>query len=118
MRRSKADLVRGWLEKARRDLTIAKKELDSKEPFTDIVCFHSQQAAEKYLKAYLLWEVIEFPRTHTLEDLVLLAGQKYPAFSGLKDSVAALTPYAVEARYPEFEEPRLEDARGAVKIAK
>ena len=117
MKRGKADLIRGWLEKARRDLVIAKKELDSERPFTDIVCFHAQQAAEKYLKAYLLWEGIEFPKTHTLEDLVLLAGQRDPTFLALKDSVAILTPYAVETRYPEFEEPRVEDAKEAVEIA-
>lgn len=48
---------------------------------------------------------------------MLLAEQKDPIFSAIKDVVAILTPYAVEARYPEFEEPRLEDAREAVEIA-
>lgn len=105
MRRSKADLVRGWLEKARRDFLTAQNELNSAEPFTDIVCFHAQQAAEKYLKGYLIWQEIDFPRTHVLEDLVLLAGQKDPDFLGFKDEVATLTPYAVEARYPELRNP-------------
>ena len=31
--------------------------------------------------------------------------------------MAILTPYAVETRYPEFEEPRVEDAKEAVEIA-
>lgn len=117
MKKSKADLVRGWLEKARRDLKVALNELRGSEPFTDIICFHAQQAAEKYLKAYLTWHEIEFPKTHALEDLVLLAGQKDPAFLALKDEVALLTPYAVETRYPEFEEPLLEDAKEAVQVA-
>ena len=44
MRRSKADLVRGWLEKARRDLKVALDGLSESEPFTDIVCFqHDRQ---------------------------------------------------------------------------
>jgi len=118
MRKSKADLVRGWLEKARRDLETAVRQLKMTEPFTDIVCFHAQQAAEKYLKAYLTWQESDFPRTHVLEDLVLLAAQKEPEFLSLKDEVTLLTPYAVEARYPEFEEPLLEDAQEAVRIAK
>lgn len=118
MRKSKADLVRGWLEKARRDLETAVRELNQAKPFTDIVCFHAQQAAEKYLKAYLIWKEFEFPRTHVLEDLVLLAAQKEPEFLNLKDEVTLLTPYAVETRYPEFEEPLLEDAQEAVRIAK
>ena len=86
-------------------------------PFTDIICFHAQQAAEKYLKAYLVWNGIEFPKTHTLEQLVLLAAQKEPELLNLKDEVALLTPYAVETRYPEFEEPLLEDTKEAVGIA-
>ncbi|MCK4598733.1 HEPN domain-containing protein [Candidatus Bipolaricaulota bacterium] len=118
MKNSKADLVRGWLEKARRDLLTAERGLNSAEPFTDIVCFHAQQATEKHLKAYLLWHGIEFPRTHALEDLVLLAAEKDADFALHKDEVTMLTPYAVETRYPEFEEPLLEDAREMVRIAR
>lgn len=115
--KSKADLVRGWLEKARRDLVTAQNGLSASEFFTDVVCFHAQQAAEKYLKAYLVWHEIEFPRTHALEDLVLLAAERESAFLGLKDRVLVLTPYAVETRYPEFESPTIIDARAAVDIA-
>ena len=118
MTNTKADLVRGWLEKARRDLLTAERGLDSAEPFTDIVCFHAQQATEKHLKSYLLWHEIEFPRTHALEDLVLLAAEKDAGFALHKDDVTKLTPYAVEARYPEFEEPLVEDAREMVRIAR
>jgi HEPN domain-containing protein len=117
MRKTKSDLVRGWLEKARRDLVIAEKELASASPFTDIVCFHAQQAAEKYLKAYLVWHGISFPKTHALEDLALLAAQQDADYLTLKDTVVVLTPYAVEARYPEFDEPLLDDAERVVQIA-
>lgn len=117
MRKDKIDLVQGWLEKAQRDLYVALRELSSSKPLTDITCFHAQQAAEKYLKAYLVWVEIDFPKTHVLEQLVLLAGQKDPEFLMLKDEVSLLTPYAVETRYPEFEEPSLEDAKEAVQVA-
>jgi len=118
MRKSKTDLVRGWLEKARRDFLTAQAGLDSATPFTDIICFHAQQATEKHLKAYLLWHELDFPRTHALEDLVLLAAQKDADFLVLKDEVTMVTPYSVEARYPEFEEPLLEDARKIIDIAR
>ena len=117
MKKSKIDLVQRWLKKARRDLIVALNELSRSEPLTDIICFHAQQAAEKYLKAYLVWAEIDFPKTHVLEQLVLLAGQKDPGFLTLKDEVPLLTPYAVETRYPEFEEPLLEDAQEAVQVA-
>jgi len=92
MKKSNVDLVRNWLEKARRDLITAKNGLHSSEPFTDIICFHAQQAGEKYLKAYLVWQKIDFPRTHSLEDLILLATQKDSSFSGLIENVGILTP--------------------------
>ncbi len=115
MRKNKIDLVKGWLEKARRDLITAQKNLASENPFTDIICFHSQQAAEKYVKAFLLWEEVPFPKTHAIEDLILLAAQKDSSFLKLKQLSTELTPYAVETRYPEFEAPLLKDAEKAIQ---
>ena len=115
--KNKIDLVVGWIKKGERDLKVAMRELAQQEIFTDVVCFHAQQAAEKYLKGYLVWLDIEPKRTHDLEDLVLLAGTKDKKILGLKDMLAELTPFAVESRYPEFEEPSLEDTKRAIKIA-
>ncbi|RLI88759.1 MAG: hypothetical protein DRO65_04720 [Candidatus Altiarchaeales archaeon] len=115
--KNKIDLVVGWIKKGERDLKVAMRELAQQEIFTDVVCFHAQQAAEKYLKGYLVWLDIEPKRTHDLEDLVLLAGTKDKKILGLKDTLAELTPFAVELRYPEFEEPSLEDTKRAIKIA-
>jgi HEPN domain-containing protein len=53
MKKSKKDLTQGWIEKAKRDLLTAQRELNDEEPFTDIITYHAQQAAEKYLKGYL-----------------------------------------------------------------
>jgi hypothetical protein len=78
----------------------------------------SPTGGRKILRAYLVWQEIEFPRTHALEDLVLLASQKEPDFLGLEEEAASLTPYAVETRYPEFEEPSVEDARESIEIAR
>ena len=117
MKKSKDDLVSNWLWKARRDLLTAKNGLHSSEPFTDIICFHAQQAGEKYIKAYLVWQEIEFPKPHSLEDLILLATQKDPSFSSLTEDASVLTPYAVEICYGESEEPVLEDMEEAVEVA-
>lgn len=117
MKKRKIDLVKSWLEKAKRDLITAKNILNSPEPFSDIICFHAQQAVEKYIKAYLVYQEIEFPKTRTLEDLILLASQKDPSFLEFKDLLSELTPYAVEIRYPEFLEPALSDAEEAIRIA-
>jgi len=117
MKKSNSDLVKNWLEKARRDLTTAKNGLAYSEILTDIICFHAQQAGEKYLKAYLIWQAVDFPKTHSLEDLVLLASKKDSSFLSLMDQASLLTPYAVEIRYGESEPPLLEDAKAAIVIA-
>ncbi len=117
MRKTKADLVRGWLDKARRDFQAALNEFGAAEILTDIVCFHAQQAAEKYIKAYLVWHEIDFPKTHVLEDLIAMAAQVDAEILRLQDQVVILTPYAVSIRYPEFEVPSIEDARNALTVA-
>jgi len=117
MKKSKLDLVKNWLEKARRDLVTAQNGFAYAEIFTDIICFHAQQAGEKFIKAYLVWHEIDFPKTHSLEDLVLLAAQQEPSLLSLQDTASRLTPYAVEIRYGESEELSEEDAKEAIAIA-
>lgn len=118
MTKTRSDLVLAWCEKGRRDFITAENSLlDVKEIFPDIVCFHAQQAAEKYLKGYLVFLEKEFPKTHALEDLVLLASRDDPMSSSLFTIASELSPYAVEIRYPDSLSPSVEDARAAVDAA-
>lgn len=87
--KTQADLVKSWLRKADSDLTNARLCLGA-EKSLDTVCFHAQQAAEKYLKAYLSHYQISFPPLHNLEKLIELCLSKDAVFSWLK--VAGLTP--------------------------
>ncbi len=47
--------VKEWIKKADHDLKIGKDEYTTKDPVTDMICFHMQQCVEKYLKAYLIF---------------------------------------------------------------
>ena len=49
----KRDLVRQWLTKAENDLGVAR-HLAAESGYFTAVAFHAQQAAEKYLKAFLV----------------------------------------------------------------
>jgi len=69
------------------------------------------------MKAYIIWLDIEFQKTHDIEDLVVIASKKDPSILKLKDFGAELSSFAVEVRYPEFEEPSLVDTRIAVEAA-
>jgi HEPN domain-containing protein len=63
----------------------------------EIVGFHCQQAAEKYLKALLTRCQIEFPKTHDIKMLLQLAGDRVADSLG---SAQWLTPFGVAIRYP------------------
>jgi HEPN domain-containing protein len=82
------------------------------------VCFHSQQAVEKLLKALLVVSGVPFARTHDVIQLV----QMLPTALASPIPLAELAPlnrYAVEARYPIGEEPLTgEEARSAVDVAR
>ena len=116
MKKSKSDIISGWIEKAERDLEVAKREISLPKPFTDIICFHAQQSVEKIMKAYLIYLDIEFQKTHDIEDLVIQAGKKDAPILEFKDKGAELTVFAVESRYPEFSEPLLSDTEDVLKI--
>ena len=99
----KVEYIENWLKKAENDLKNVKNNFTVKEEDipTDTVCFHCQQAGEKYLKAYLIFAGIQFPATHSLADLVALCSENDPMFREIIEKAESLTPFAVEIRYPD-----------------
>ncbi len=82
------------------------------------VCWLSQQAAEKALKAALIYEEEDFSFTHDIEALSLLLPDPW-RISVSPDELAHLTSWAVEARYPgEWSEPDNSDAAEAVNLGR
>ena len=114
----KAHIVRQWLRKAEADLDAAEVLLGSKRLDSYPSCFHSQQAAEKYMKAFLTWHQVEFPKTHALGELLDLIAQADEVLSASMSGVTALNPYGTEVRYPgDIPEPTQEEAREALALA-
>ncbi len=114
----KREFVRQWLHKAAADLKMAKHLLGGDADLSYGAAFHAQQAAEKYLKAVLVWHQVEFPKTHDIGRLLDLVRTADAQFADLVATAAALTPYGVELRYPaDLPEPTLEQARAAVATA-
>jgi len=108
----------GWVRKADNDLKNASHTLKLAEDCpTDTVVFHAQQCVEKYLKALLVVDGIDFPRTHSLSVLVeLLEESKRPALT--TEEQERLNDYAATTRYPgDYEDISLEEARRATAIA-
>ncbi|MDD5482568.1 MAG: HEPN domain-containing protein [Kiritimatiellae bacterium] len=110
------EYARLWILKAKSDLKIAEDELKTKNPATDAVCFHCQQAAEKAFKAFLSFHGVAFEKVHDLEYLSNLCLQKDGSFAKL--DIGDLSSYAVTIRYPDdFYFPSVEEAVGALKTA-
>lgn len=89
-----------WVRKAEEDEEAANSLAALAKPPRDVVCFHCQQSAEKYLEALLQELGAPVPRTHDLEDLLDLLLPHDAALERLRRSVAFLTRFAVEYRYP------------------
>ena len=116
--KNKTELIRSWLNKAEKDLLTAKHELSFSDVVTESVCFHCQQAVEKYLKAYLVFLGIPFTKTHEIGELITKCESKDKEISEFKEEADKLTDYAIEIRYPDdWYEPTLEEAKEAFEIA-
>ena len=116
--KTKRELIDSWIDKAEKDLLSAKHELSFPDAVTETVCFHCQQAVEKYLKAYLVFLGISFTKTHEIGELVTKCEDKDNEISVLKEEADELTDYAVVVRYPDdWFVPDLEEAEGAFEIA-
>ncbi len=116
--KTKGELINSWIDKAEKDLRSAKHELSFPDEVTETVCFHCQQAAEKYLKAYLTFLNLSFTKTHEIGELVTKCENKDIKISVLKEEADKLTDYAIEIRYPEeWFEPSSEEAKEAFEIA-
>ena len=105
-----------WLRYARSDLELARIE-KPEGILLESLCFHAQQAAEKALKAVLIFLEIDYPRTHNIRTLLDLLMEGIDVPQEIEEG-AALTDYAVGSRYPGNSEPvDDEEYRQAVCLA-
>jgi len=110
--------VQEWLAHADEDLRLARFALTMASgcPYR-LIAYHAQQCAEKALKAYLVFRIVDFPYTHRISRLLDLCPpeRRWPEI--LRDA-EELTPYVITARYPEGKEGVTgEEALRAVEIA-
>ncbi|NMB25747.1 MAG: HEPN domain-containing protein [Firmicutes bacterium] len=115
---TKERIVGQWIAKAESDLRSASVLLRVDEPLLENACTLCQQAAEKYLKALLVWQDIEFKRSHSLVYLLGLVKQVADVDPELFDVADFLTPFAVDLRYPGEIEVTHQDATEAFQGSK
>lgn len=106
-----------WVEKAEGDIITAQREYRARShPNYDAACFHAQQTAEKYLKAWLQEFGRDIPRIHNLVELVSLCIEIDGTFSVLEPELRGLDSYAVRTRYPGQNASK-DEAKKAIKIS-
>jgi HEPN domain-containing protein len=92
--------TREWVRKAEADYRAAEKLGRGSDPLHDVVCFHCQQCAEKYLKGLLEELGLSVPRTHNLVALLPLLVPHHPSLRAFRRGLDFLTRYAADTRYP------------------
>jgi len=113
-------LAQRWFQKAENDLLNVHNNLQAEQYASDTVCFHCQQAAEKYLKGFLTWHQVSFVKTHDLLALLNQIKQITDAeIETLSSHLLLLDRYSVSVRYPqEYEEdPDEQEVQEAVAAA-
>jgi HEPN domain-containing protein len=90
-------LTAEWVQKAEEDYQVAVQTHRGGGRFHNAVCFHCQQASEKYLKALMEEAGLSVPKTHDLEDLRTPLVPHYAPLP-VRRGLAFLTRFAVETR--------------------
>ena len=112
-------VVQEWLEFAKTDLKAAEL-LISDPTLTAPVSFHSQQCAEKCLKAVVESMDLNPPKTH---DLIRIYGMIEHLITVNEDMLAKLNEIYIDVRYPAGMGllpdgvPTVEEAKGFVKFS-
>ena len=93
--------VLNWFKRADEDLELIEIVLKEKPSSFNPVCFHAQQAAEKYLKGFLAHHDLHVRKVHDLEVLTEDCTKINKSFSVLLDSARFLSKFYVASRYPD-----------------
>jgi HEPN domain-containing protein len=110
--------VKSWVEKAEEDYLVAERLLEDTEfhPY-GAIAFHSQQCAEKLIKALLTHQRVQFPKTHDIEFLLDIVGSFNETLACALREAAKLSIYGIVVRYPDLPEIDAARARKSFELA-
>lgn len=119
------DNAKYWLLRAKSNFELATK-INKNDLvaygggiYYEDLCFDLQQCVEKSLKALLVHHNIYFPKTHSISKLIDILDENKIRFPKEFLSVVDLVIYAVETRYPGYQDVEIseEEYNEAVEIA-
>ncbi len=106
-----------WIKYAEKDLNASEILFKTYPQPIEIICFHCQQSAEKYLKAYLIFNGIEFEKTHNLLFINKICEEIDGEFNEIARACSRLNPFSVVIRYPSNIELIEDDMKSALTDA-
>jgi HEPN domain-containing protein len=110
--------IHEWKRLADLDLSVANHLAETHHPTPiEPICFHSQQAAEKMIKCFMVLNSIKPPHTHDLSELLKLCVAIESGFDQFRRESAILSRYGVMPRYPYDLELEEHDAKTAILYA-
>jgi HEPN domain-containing protein len=119
---NKKIILERWFRKGDEDELNAASILKHRDGTPSVVCFLSQQLAEKYLKSMLIFYDQEVMKIHDLARLGSVVAEFDRDIENLMDDLELLNEYYIETRYvgnfPDFSwEDAMEafDAAGRIK---
>jgi len=111
------DIAKEWFDFGESDLNTAKFLLQMKPIPLEIICYHCQQSAEKYLKGYIALDGGNVIKTHDLTLLNKVCIKYNSDFEKLEDDCIELVDYGVQVRYPFHLDLEENDMRKAIESA-
>jgi HEPN domain-containing protein len=90
-----------WFYKADSDYDAAKILNGSYKKHTDIICYLCTQAAEKFLKGYLVYKKHTIEKTHNLPYLNSICVKYDNRFDEIKIDCSILNKFNSNIRYPD-----------------
>ncbi len=105
--------TRAWLREAIVDLRAAEILVHVESELASRAAFHTQQAAEKCLKAFLTWNKKTFRKTHNLLELGRACVKLDSGFRPIAIELTTISGWAVETRYlGDWSRPTSDDGEG------
>jgi HEPN domain-containing protein len=92
-------VIREWLRKADEDFDFAVSVIEDTTFYAQI-CFHFHQAAEKYLKSFMIATNLEFKKIHDLPVLLMACTNKASNLNSIVDECKFLNRFYIDTRYP------------------
>ncbi len=92
--------VKSWIQKSTEDLTVSKILID-KKILPWIVCFHCQQAIEKYLKALQIVYLKDYQKIHNLVKIFQTL-EKVTDIQDIKADLFLISDIYKASRYPSL----------------